>query len=179
MTTNFGYGITGRIERDDDPMDPREWDNVGTMFCVHSGYDLGDKDAERPSDLDGYLYLPLYLYDHSGITMSYKPFSCQWDSGQVGIIYAKKGFEGMSDEKILTGLEAEVENYNDFITGNCFGYILEDSSGEQLDSCWGFLGDEEYCETCMKEAAAVHIAEVKTQLALDTIEEVGDETLYG
>jgi hypothetical protein len=29
----------------------------------------------------------LYLYDHSGITISTSPFSCGWDSGQVGFIY--------------------------------------------------------------------------------------------
>ena len=34
--------------------------------------------------------LPLYLYDHSGITMSTGAFSCPWDSGQVGWIYVSK-----------------------------------------------------------------------------------------
>jgi len=40
--------------------------------------------------LDKYIILPLFLYDHSGITMSTGPFSCPWDSGQVGWIYASK-----------------------------------------------------------------------------------------
>lgn len=40
--------------------------------------------------LDKYIILPLYLYDHSGITMSTSVFSCPWDSGQVGWIYASK-----------------------------------------------------------------------------------------
>ena len=37
-----------------------------------------------------FLMLPLYLYDHSGITMNTTGFSCPWDSGQVGWIYASK-----------------------------------------------------------------------------------------
>lgn len=37
-----------------------------------------------------YVLLPLYLYDHSGITMKTSGFSCPWDSGQVGFIYASK-----------------------------------------------------------------------------------------
>lgn len=37
-----------------------------------------------------YIVLPLYLYDHSGITMNTTGFSCPWDSGQVGWIYASK-----------------------------------------------------------------------------------------
>jgi hypothetical protein len=41
-------------------------------------------------DLGKYVILPLYLYDHGGITMSIGPFSCPWDSGQVGWIYAPK-----------------------------------------------------------------------------------------
>lgn len=36
------------------------------------------------------IILPLYLYDHSGITMSTSGFSCPWDSGQVGWIYCSK-----------------------------------------------------------------------------------------
>lgn len=40
--------------------------------------------------LDKYIILPLFLYDHSGITISTGPFSCPWDSGQVGWIYAEK-----------------------------------------------------------------------------------------
>ena len=38
--------------------------------------------------MDGMVILPLYLYDHSGITMNTCGFSCPWDSGQVGWIYA-------------------------------------------------------------------------------------------
>lgn len=37
-----------------------------------------------------HVILPLYLYDHSGITMSTGSFSCPWDSGQVGWIYVSK-----------------------------------------------------------------------------------------
>ena len=40
--------------------------------------------------MDGMVILPLYLYDHSGITMNTCGFSCPWDSGQVGWIYADK-----------------------------------------------------------------------------------------
>ena len=40
--------------------------------------------------LGKYVILPLYLYDHGGITMSTGAFSCSWDSGQVGWIYAEK-----------------------------------------------------------------------------------------
>ena len=37
--------------------------------------------------IDGFVFLPLYLFDHSGITMNTSGFSCPWDSGQVGWIF--------------------------------------------------------------------------------------------
>ena len=58
---------------------------------------FGSPDYERQVDerlmkviSQKYLMLPLYLYDHSGITMNTTGFSCPWDSGQVGWIYAFK-----------------------------------------------------------------------------------------
>lgn len=30
------------IKQEESPMDPREWDNLGTMICFHSRYNLGD-----------------------------------------------------------------------------------------------------------------------------------------
>jgi hypothetical protein len=37
-----------------------------------------------------YVILPLYVYEHSGVTMRTYPFGCRWDSGQAGYIYALK-----------------------------------------------------------------------------------------
>ena len=90
------------------PTNPREWDNLGTMVCGHRRYDLGDEQAQNiglyssweewlenevlipNGGEENVVYLPLYLYDHSGITMNTTGFSCPWDSGQVGWIYATK-----------------------------------------------------------------------------------------
>jgi hypothetical protein len=36
------------------------------------------------------IYLPVYLYEHSGQTINTTGFSCNWDSGQVGYIYIYK-----------------------------------------------------------------------------------------
>lgn len=101
-------GVRLSIYHDTNPMNPREWDNLGTMVCWHRRYDLGDERArniELYNSWDEWLeneilipnggeenviYLPLYLYDHDGITMNTTGFSCPWDSGQVGWIYATK-----------------------------------------------------------------------------------------
>lgn len=92
--------------------------------------------------------LPLYLYDHSGITMNTRGFHCPWDSGQVGCIYAsydevKENYGSCSSENVDKAhelLQGEVETYDYYIRGNCYGFTLE-CDGEEIDSCWGFLGD--------------------------------------
>lgn len=78
-----------------------------------------------------YVMLPLFLYDHSGITMSTGPFSCRWDSGMVGIIYMSKkdaldnwGGKIMSRkvrEKCIASLKASIEEYDMFLTGEVYG----------------------------------------------------------
>ena len=179
--TTFGnYTIT--VSQDTMAESPREWDNLGTMVCWHNNYNLGDVqgrseysdsdmfwfdlagiedngedgDLERAKNLafKNNIILPLYLYDHSGITMRTTSFSCQWDSGQVGWIYisledVRKEYscKRVSKqrralvEKYLTG---EVESYDDYLTGNVYGFSIEreDDDGEQVDvdSCWGYFG---------------------------------------
>lgn len=113
------------------------------------------KAIQRCTDI---VTLPLYLYDHSGITMSTGRFSCPWDSGQVGFAFITKAkiLENWSG-KILTAklralaescIESEVETYDQYLTGDVYGYVVEkldpdadeDDDGEETDSCWGFFG---------------------------------------
>jgi len=92
-----------KIYYDTHPESPREWDNLGTMICWHRRYNLGDNHSySSPSDFwyamaeefvgdsdkvenmtkerreeivrKNVMILPLYLYDHSGITMRTYPF---------------------------------------------------------------------------------------------------------
>ena len=98
--------------------------------------------------------LPLYLYDHSGITISTGPFNCPWDSGQIGYIYVtkeaiKKEFNRkiMSkklEQKAIDIMRSEVNTYDDYLTGSVYGYVIEPTDENKEincdDSCWGFFG---------------------------------------
>jgi len=77
--------------------------------------------------------LPVYMYDHSGITINTKPFSCMWDSGQVGFIYATKehcnrlGVNFTEAEKILEG---EIQLLDQYLTGdvwNAESYLCDEA----------------------------------------------------
>ena len=99
-----------------------------------------------------FLMLPLYLYDHSGITMNTTGFSCPWDSGQVGWIYASKEdalrefggktFTAATRKKAEDRMRGEVEYYDSYLRGEAYGFELY-KDGELEDSCWGFIGSNE------------------------------------
>ncbi len=94
--------------------------------------------------------LPLFLLDHSGLTMRTTDFNDPWDSGQVGWIYAShqdilSNFDAdtITPELISTveaALRGEVEVYDAYLRGECYGFELYEN-GTLTDSCWGFLGD--------------------------------------
>lgn len=101
-----------------------------------------------------YLILPVYMYEHSGIALSTRPFSCRWDSGQVGYIYVSyediaREYGEVNDETIARArrvLEAEVEEYSSYLAGNVYcvlvyEYYPEDDFYELIDSVGGFIGD--------------------------------------
>jgi hypothetical protein len=199
-------GFNINIYHDDDPINPREWDNMGTMVCFHDRYNLGDEQETDPQGwiknlamelderlpdifdrLDNETYiglrdkighekafnkveaieqkliqstiekhaviLPLYLYDHSGIKMSTSEFSCPWDSGQVGFIYCtlddarREGYTGNDKtvrDEVTSRLIGEVEEYDYYLTGEVYGYMVEPNDANKAiecdDSCWGFFG---------------------------------------
>ena len=162
-----------RLKQDDCSCDdgPREWDNLGTMVCFHKRYTLGDEhsyDAETAlenvlaeHEPDGVWALPLYLMDHSGISMSTSDDmfracdSAGWDWGCVGFIYVAKHamrheFPSVRDDKILADkakeiMQSEVNAYDQYLTGDVWGYVLEKKCREcghweHEDSCWGYYG---------------------------------------
>lgn len=166
--THAGFSVS--IHYMEDAESPREWDNLGTMICGHRRYNLGDEQIRDTENFQEELerrflggeVLPLFLYDHSGLTLSTKPFSCPWDSGQVGVIavtaadirkeYGVKRITKQTREKVRTVLKQEVETYDQFLRGDVYGYVIENEQGEHIDSCWGFYGIEHVTEEAKRMA---------------------------
>ena len=147
-----------RVLRSSDPLNPRDDDCLGVMVCFHGRYRLGDKHTYRSPDEfhdspefrkaeKSGLILPLYLYDHGGITMRTYPFDCPWDSGQVGFIYTnferykmftgKKALNKTSKEKVLKWLHNEVKTYSQYLEGEVYDLEVD---GEIV--CCGFYGTD-------------------------------------
>jgi len=158
------------VSYDDMASSPREWDgNLGTMVCFHDKYDLGDKyNFEDIDDAfafkndvsdDGGVVLPLYLMDHSGLSISTEPFVgdiAHQDSGIVGFIYATReqiqtAYADLADTYALdlgslwvrarSELKKEVATYDQYIAGTVYEigvqekveYIAKDGSERALN----------------------------------------------
>lgn len=184
-----------RVVLDTDPTGchPREWTQLGTMVMGHRRYDL-PREGDLASEVDGALQnhsfpvvarwlrafhgatvvLPIWGYDHGSLAISTShrgQFSDRWDSGFLGIIYdTPEGREntGAPADDIERQLAAEVDEYNQFLQGECYGYVVEElvhyqevdgerthEEWEHVDSCWGFLGEADYAMAEGRAAAGM------------------------
>lgn len=102
--------------------------------------------------------LPLYLFDHSGLSMSTSSRGFDmvdpgsWDHGQVGIIYMtenemKKEYDAaeITEEvvkKAKDALRSVVHTYDLYLQGEVYYFRLyRESTDEDIDSCGGFYCD--------------------------------------
>jgi len=171
------------VKQDMSPESPRDWDNLGTMVCFHNRYTLGDEHDYNSDDYSGWdeqlkvisknedvcVILPIFMYEHSGVCINTKPYSCPFDSGQIGHIFVSKEkvrkeynvkrISKKLKERITKYLEGEVKTYDQYLTGDVYGYEISKITKcdlghehtEELDSCWGFFGESE----CLKEAEGI------------------------
>lgn len=163
--------LTIKIVQDDNVECPHEWGSLfGTMSIPRDRHGFGtpEKQAEQHftdvQDLidflkeqgDNVISLPIFMYEHSGCTIKTGPFSCPWDSGQIGYIWiskekAAKELRGRNQKPIKRWTPKQVKRVRDLLdgsirtmdmwmTGDVYGWVVEDESGEHLESCWGYYG---------------------------------------
>jgi hypothetical protein len=158
-----------KIMQDPDPYNPRTaWENLTKMICWHRKYTLGDKhNFPSPKELSQYLantkiiHQPLYMMDHSGLTINMQGFAewdpQGWDWGRIGSILLTDEELGKEldrlgkkerQEKALSIFDSEIRVYNYYLQGEVYGYQIirrcptcgrED---ETEDSGWGFYGND-------------------------------------
>jgi hypothetical protein len=179
--TNVEYrGCTIKISQDGTCPDPREANrNLGLMVCFHHRHTLGDTGGKRhhacghpqyqtPAEVEAFikreraLSLPLYLYEHSGITMKTSPFSCRFDSGPVGYIYVtpstvryeynRRRITADLRCRVLDYLREEVAIYDAYISDECYEYVILDPVGEEIGSFAGFYGSDHKASGLMESA---------------------------
>jgi hypothetical protein len=151
-----------------DAESPRDFsDSFTNMVCFHRRYSIGDSHKFNSDDFEGWsafenylikskdakVILPIYMYDHSGITISTTPFSCNWDSGQIGYIYASgadiRSWFGVKRitkdllEKVERIILNEIKEYDNYLTNEVFSVRVYDEDEEETGECWVFYGQEQ------------------------------------
>jgi hypothetical protein len=178
---------------------PREWDNLCEFHCWHRRMNLGDenynpdtvdgerklKDVLKQAKKNNDIILPLYIYQHSGVALSLDnttyPFNDQWDAGQVGYIIIRRkealkewGYKIMSPkfrQKLIKQAHGEVQTYNQFLCGDVYGYQITNKDGEDVESCWGYYGQESaeteaksIVDHCVEQNKKEHQKKLKAQI---------------
>ena len=125
---------------------------------TEKGYDAVWKWIEK-----NVVYLKLYLYDHTGITIRTVPFPSVWDSGMVGYIYATK--ERIKEvfkvkrvsSKLLKEvdkmLEKEVREFDSYLRGEVYCIDVK-KDGELFDSVCGIYDDLDDKDAIIKATEA-------------------------
>jgi hypothetical protein len=110
-------------------------------------------------NISGFVALPVFLYDHSGITISTGSFNDRFDSGQLGYIYVSKekvieeygDFSQESQDKAIALMESEIKTFDQYVIGDVYSFKEEEIikcehcghiEFEQKDSCGGFYGTD-------------------------------------
>lgn len=155
-----------KVDYDQHGLNPRkDYDNLGTIVSWHMRYNLGDEninmrdfysaeDATKSNSNKDDIILPVYLFDHSGLTIQTVPFvggdHARFDSGQVGFIkvskekirkeYNCKRVTKKIIETVKSVLKNEIKEYDKYLRGETYFMEVVDADGNEEMSVGGFLG---------------------------------------
>jgi hypothetical protein len=169
-TFKLNNGRTLGVEYSEWSSSPREWDNLTKCIFFGSYSHVGDEHNYNSNDYNGWdemeqdiikreqpvIIKKVYMYVHSGETISLTPFDCRWDSGVLGfVIITKEDLRTEYNWKVITKkrldsvleninnvLEGEIEVLDDYISGNVYEFSIQDENGDTEDSCSGFYGSD-------------------------------------
>lgn len=157
-----------KIHQDTDAEPPSQDDEVFMVTTKNRYFVLGKEGFSLDDIRDGehkekYHVFPVYAYIHSGVALSLGrggQFSDPWDSGQIGYCLVSKESFGTEPQVISWGTiptaydaaKGYLEAWNQYLSGQVYGYEVEDEDGNDVDSCWGFYGYD-YAVKEAKEAA--------------------------
>lgn len=118
-----------------------------------------------------YWVFPLEAYIHSGVSLALGSEGNfpdrKWDVSTVGAVFIAKN-EAKTRAAARKMAWSLIAYWNDFLSGNVFGYKIKTQSGEELEAVWGFAGDYDAPGGCLDEArrsTAYHAADIKEACA--------------
>lgn len=102
---------------------------------------------------------PIEAYIHGNVAIAFSQEGQfpdrRWDVSQVGYVFAAKS-EWRLSKSARKAAASFIETWNQYLSGDVWGYVIANKDGETVDSCWGFYG-KEYCQKQGEEALAAQI----------------------
>lgn len=146
-----------RIEQDEDAQSPQEWGDDGLFLIAdHRDFFVPPSKEQRCFDVQSeiedrkathHVFL-LEAYIHSGVRLALAGEGNfpdrQWDVSLLGAVFAAKK-EWRLRKSALKAVETHLEAWNQYLSGDVWGCVIEDEEGNHVDSCWGFYG-RDYAE---------------------------------
>lgn len=141
-------GLTISLHTDEDARSPDEWENndiflaydtrrvrAGSKGYARGGADHADAYHVFALDVKDGPYTTLYLGD-----VVAAPVEDDEDEDRTdGYVYVSRK-EWPDEDGARKAAESLVEEWNTYLSGDVYGYTVEDEDGEQVESCWGFYG---------------------------------------
>lgn len=132
-------------------------------------------------DRSEWVFFPVASYIHSGVSLSVldtvMDYRRGWDKSLCGAVFIRKegwgeahdneGYAYKNGEEVVTVTwkeiaESHIEEWNKYLVGDCWGYVIEvaqavdgeDTAWEEVDSCWGYLGEDVAKDAALDQARA-------------------------
>lgn len=152
--------LTLEIVQDDCTYSPRENANAG-ILCISNKNVTNETDdfkVEDHKDWDGVerwlqtkkgaiAMLPVFVYDHGGITISTTPSWDCWDERHVGYYYTtKQNFQDcvggeLDANNIKQVLESEIKELNQYFRGDVYAFKITNKLGNVIDFCGSYYNE--------------------------------------
>jgi hypothetical protein len=150
-------------------------------FTRHGVVDTNCNSQEKspfrePSDVvawakeNKFICYPVFKYEHGNVAYSLGAFSCLWDSGQCGYLLLSRKEWKRRGRKSDSYARAALSTYTSWCNGEVYGFQVLDCDGETLDSCWGYIGDSDYCLSEGIAAAQSEVESIIKQKAKEKLE---------
>lgn len=152
---------TVAVVQDPDPESPEAWAADIDLFLVagHRSFDVrapalvAKLDAAAYGGRGSHKAFRVYAYIHSGVHLFLRAGDATraagshagWDTCAVGHVFVQREAYGDDDAAMLKAADGLVSSWNAYLSGDIWGYTVTDEAGDVVESCWGYVGDRDYC----------------------------------
>lgn len=148
---NAGRRLVVRIDYDDSPEDPCEWDvfkvysfsRKHTSFRHPSEFSVKDIGFRRKLDAKTAFFLDYFEHGTGRWSLTGEGMQCPWDTAHFAGVLLLADPKAIAPDKREDQARKFLETYSNWCNSWVYGYQIETEDGDDVDSCWGFYSNED------------------------------------